>query len=421
MKSISFALPNGLELGGVTVWSLNLSRSLGALGHPVHILEHVTERSVHGDAADATDISRLPVHGAPFALNRDEMRRFAETYRRVLPGVIVPNYSTGTYATCANLSRVQSHAMRVIGFAHTDEEEYYEHLRFYAPIIHRFVAVSEEIRQRLAERIPQRADDIVVRPYGIHVPTGLTHGYSTPGAPLRLTYAGRLVEKQKRVSDLIRLVDILTARGVDFVLTIAGEGEEAPAFDRLLRSPSTAARVEMVGRLAHREMEALWRRSDVCVLTSAYEGCSISMLEAMASGCIPVVTAVSGTSRFIRSGENGYTVPVGDMMGMADAIEALARDRARLPRLGRAAHDAVAATCEYGEYVRWFERTAKSLWREPAREWPRYRPLFRPTLQEMLTRGSRYVRHNHPILFNLYEQANYHVHRVLNRLPEGVK
>src|SRR5690606_35924198 len=141
-------------------------------------------------------------------------------------------------------------------------------------------------------------------------------------------------------------------------------------------------RVSLLGRLPHAAMERLWRQSDVCVLTSEYEGCSIAMLEAMANGCVPVVTAVSGTRMFIRQGENGFAVPVGDVAALADAIGLLWRERERLPAMGRAAHDAVAARCDYDEYVAWFAQLTHSIWEERAREWPRFRPFFRPTLQE---------------------------------------
>lgn len=419
MNSVAFALPNGLELGGVTVWSINLARALRALGISSYLLEHIPE-DAPAESTDDVDVARLTLHGAPFALNREEIERYASTYADALPGVIVPNYSTGTYATCAHLSRRNAHRMRVIGYAHTDEKEYYDHLQFYESIIHRFVAVSDEIRDRLLARIPHRANDVVVKPYGVDLPHGIERDYSSSSVPIRLVYAGRLVEGQKRVSDLMALVDLLHRREVDFTLTIAGNGEEEGRFHQwLAQAPATLSdRISMVGRLPHREMERLWRTSDLCVLTSAYEGCSIAMLEAMANGCVPVVTAVSGTRRFIRNGENGFAVRIGDVARMAEAIELLTRNRFRLVPMGRAATEAVAGVCGFSDYVSWFEEMTREVWNQPARAWPRYRPYYRYTFQEIMTRGSKYARKNHPGLFNLYEQVNYHVHRVLGRLPE---
>jgi hypothetical protein len=63
------------------------------------------------------------------------------------------------------------------------------------------------------------------------------------------------------------------------------------------------------------------------------------MLEAMAHGAVPVVTAASsGINGVIHQGENGFVVPVGDMRAMADVLDRLAHDRSLLENSGQAAH-----------------------------------------------------------------------------------
>ena len=359
------------------------------------------------------------MEGLPYLAGAAEMRRFAVTYRRTLPGVIVPNYGTGTYAVCALLSQRYASRLRVIGFAHTDEPEYYDHLRYYEPIIHRFVAVSETIRDRLADRLPHRAADIEVRPYGVVLPPPRAHAYSAAGEPIRLLYAGRLVEKQKRISDLLRLVAELGARGTDFTLAVAGEGDDAAPFAQGVAAlpADVRRRITLLGRLPHAEMEALWNASDVCVLTSAYEGCSISMLEAMAHGCVPVVTAVSGARMIVREGANGYTAPVGDVAALATAIGRLARARERVPALGRCAAATVAERCAYPDYVRWFEQLARAVWDAPDRAWPKRRPLERPSAQWVLARLSQQVQRRQPRLYEMYRNVNGRFRRLVSPSP----
>ena len=90
----------------------------------------------------------------------------------------------------------------------------YDWLAYYEPIIHRSVAVSAEIAQKLTERIPHRAEHVVIRPYAVDVPDiSRRVGYSPTERPLRLVYAGRLSERQKRVSDLARLAELLNEAG----------------------------------------------------------------------------------------------------------------------------------------------------------------------------------------------------------------
>jgi hypothetical protein len=73
---------------------------------------------------------------------------------------------------------------------------------------------------------------------------------------------------------------------------------------------------------------------------SDFEGTSVSMLEAMAHGVVPVVTAASsGIAGVIQHGENGFVVPVGDMAAMAREVKRLAMDRSLLASASRASHE----------------------------------------------------------------------------------
>lgn len=72
-----------------------------------------------------------------------------------------------------------------------------------------------------------------------------------------------------------------------------------------------------------------------------YEGRSISTLEAMGNGAVPIVTATSGVKEDIIDGLNGYIVPLGDYYTMADRIEYLAQHRSQLFQMGKLAHEVI--------------------------------------------------------------------------------
>ena len=50
----------------------------------------------------------------------------------------------------------------------------------------------------------------------------------------------------------------------------------------------------LIGSVARDAIGAFWKDKDVCLSFSDYEGRSISIMEAMANGAVPVVTATSG-------------------------------------------------------------------------------------------------------------------------------
>jgi glycosyltransferase involved in cell wall biosynthesis len=378
--SITFVLPDGMGLGGVMTWSVEMARQLAAAGQPVHLLEHVNP-TVNCELQAPPDVHLVRHRGRPpvFAYTRD-VHQYLPAYREVLPGLIIPNYAFGTYGACAAIARQQSSRLRVIGFAHADQAYYYNLLGYYEPLVHLFVAVSQEVAETLEERMPHRRDDIRVRPCGVGVADSLNRTYSPPHEPIRLVYAGRLVEYQKRVSDLVYLAEWLGRQGGNFELRIIGDGIEG---ENLLGSvqrldPPTRARVRLEGRVPYDRMPEVWRSADVCVLVSEYEGTSISMLEAMAHGCVPVVTRVSGTSAAITPGESGYLVDVGDMAHMARIVQRLAADRGKLAQVGLAAHRTVRDGFSFPAYVDWFRSMADEVWKLPPRAWPAGRRLLPP-------------------------------------------
>jgi glycosyltransferase involved in cell wall biosynthesis len=82
---------------------------------------------------------------------------------------------------------------------------------------------------------------------------------------------------------------------------------------------------------------ALLAGLDVFCMTSRFEGLSIALLEAMANGIPPVVTAVGGIPEAVRDEIDGLLVPPGDARATASALGRVVRDDGLRRRLGLAA------------------------------------------------------------------------------------
>lgn len=371
--AVAFALPNGTTLGGVTTWSLEMSRQVVArTSRRGIILDHPANSRELVDTAALQEIDVVKCG----AFGRRRLGSNVGAYASCLPAVFVPNFNPGTYATCAALSQQSADRMRVIGYCHADHEYYFDLLREYEPIVHRFVAVSAECAQRLRGLLPHRAGDILMRPYGVEVPADLERSYSPPDRPLQLLYAGRIDETQKCVSSLLRLASELSRQRVDYRLRIVGDGPDRAGLvaQHAKLDPRTRARVELHPGVPPAEVPALLRAADVAVLVSAYEGTSIFMLEAMAHGCVPVVTRVSGIADTIQRGVNGAYAEVGDLVGLAAAIGRLDADRDSLARQGRRAHEGSVAY-GYEAYFDWFDELCRDVWNDEPRRWPENRAL----------------------------------------------
>jgi glycosyltransferase involved in cell wall biosynthesis len=250
--------------------------------------------------------------------------------------LFVPNYLDFAYQLAA-ISRARGMASWCIGICHCDQEHYYRLLRHYEPIIHSFIAVSRRCAERLLRYFPERAGDIHFVPYGVSLP--VWEPPALRGGPLRLLYAGRLTNRQKRVLDLIDVVRELEARRVDYALDIVGVG---PDREPLVAAFAGAPRVRVLAGVSHPEMARLYRDYDVYLLPSETEGTSIALLESMAHGLVPVATRVSGSEDAIADGRNGFLCEVADGRTMVERIAALADNACLRAELARRAHETVA-------------------------------------------------------------------------------
>jgi glycosyltransferase involved in cell wall biosynthesis len=78
-------------------------------------------------------------------------------------------------------------------------------------------------------------------------------------------------------------------------------------------SDDLAARVHLVGKIPNSEMETWYNAADYFISGSWQEGGSYALTEAMACGCIPVVTRIPPAMKTIKDGEYGYFYEAGNV------------------------------------------------------------------------------------------------------------
>lgn len=190
-------------------------------------------------------------------------------------------------------------------------------------------------------------------------PKELDRKYSEYGTPIRIGWAGRIVKSyekdEKRLDYLLNVCKNLKNRGVLFVLSIAGDGEGLERFKNDAINLGVSENITFMGRLNSDEMMDFWQQQDICVLTSDSEGRSISLLEGMGCGTVPVVTDVSGVREEVTCGYNGFYVPVGNMDKMEERIVFLYENRDSLPIWGKRSRDIVYPKSSVERHIKYWE------------------------------------------------------------------
>jgi glycosyltransferase involved in cell wall biosynthesis len=382
------ALPSGLVAAGVPVWGVRLANALAERGRCVAIVLHEPNAGYSGVPLEVHPRVRcVPVgHAGSIESCEGNLSPYLPAYRDAVewvwqqtcrPVVLSPNLAGDCYGIAAALSLTLADRLRVIGVQHSDIEYEARYLAHYEPLLTTFIGVSSHLARSLAARHPSRARDVVHLPHGVPVEDRTPRREPALNRPLRIAYAGRLDREQKRALSLPLLSCELDRRGIDHELTIVGDGPAARDVDTLLRHAPHALRR---GASSGSDVRALYQSSDIMVLPSRYEGLSLSMLEAMAVGCVPVVARVeSGACEAIVAGENGEIADVNPEADDADVAAPLADaiERARhrgLEALSASAWRTVRERFSLHCYADQFLQLIDDVADSPARAWACDRP-----------------------------------------------
>lgn len=174
-----------------------------------------------------------------------------------------------------------------------------------------------------------------IRERGTIIPNPLTRGlpYWDPhNQEKRIITACRLTP-QKNLPMLIRAFSIFYVNHPDYRLEIYGKGPLLAELQGLCRELNVQNAVHFPGHST--DIHNIMATSAAFVLSSDFEGLSNSMLEALAIGVPTVCTDCppGGAREYITDGANGFLVPVGDTLALAEKLEWLASDPALCQRM----------------------------------------------------------------------------------------
>lgn len=159
---------------------------------------------------------------------------------------------------------------------------------------------------------------VMVLPKGIHLEN--FHFKNSESEPFRAVVT-RSLQPEYRHDTILEAFAILNQKGIDFVLTIVGDGTMSKQLQDFAIRLGIADKVNFTGRIPNTELPKYLGEAGYYISMPVTEGVSASLFEAMASGCYPIVTDLPGNRSWIVSGENGQLVPSGNAAALAQQIE----------------------------------------------------------------------------------------------------
>lgn len=149
-----------------------------------------------------------------------------------------------------------------------------------------------------------------------------------------LLYVGRLVRNNGPM-DLVRAVPAIVEEHPDAHVHIVGDGELKGALERLVRSLSLSESVTIHGFVD--DVVSMYEAADVFCRPSYSEGLPLTLLEAMATYTVPVVTPIAGANEVLSDGETGYFVGVANPESIASTVSELFSNADDVDRVAEAA------------------------------------------------------------------------------------
>ena len=361
-----------LDVGGVSTWMQRILPLLQMAGIEVDV--HVTALG----GKPGVNCAYFKEHGIavrwiPWQEHLPSaVRSFLNFLEESQPDVYVPNCIVPAYFAAGYARRS---GIPTVGVLHSDDS-------FHWGLVDEFIKGRPEFRVSAVVPVSSFLESEVSSTaallgvtvcrigYGVPIPAKLAE---PPTSVFRLVYIGRLVEEQKRVSDVATALCAIAQRIPNLEAWIVGEGWARNAVEDIIRVKGNG-RVRLLGRVDNANIYDVLGQCHGLVLLSDYEGLPVSMLEAMATGVVPICLDMrSGIQEAVQHGVNGLIVK-DRAEDFFTSVEALQGDLAWWKKLSIAARETVGERYSIENCARQWVDFLQSLDRGRAASTPFKRP-----------------------------------------------
>ncbi|MEN9998613.1 MAG: hypothetical protein RI922_1603, partial [Bacteroidota bacterium] len=127
-----------------------------------------------------------------------------------------------------------------------------------------------------------------------------------------IVFSNRLHKKLYRIDQVITYFSDFVQVYPEWKLVIGGTGDETERLKNQVKLLHLSDKVEFVGWLQKADNAAWYAKSSIYISIPESDGTSVSVLEAMSAGCIPIVSDLPVSKEWIANGLNGVIEQQGE-------------------------------------------------------------------------------------------------------------
>ena len=317
---------SGLERGGAENQLVATAASLSARGWNVTVLSFLpSSTSSWSSELENTGVSLLTLNASSGLRKYYSFVDAVRHIRRLKPDILVGFMFHGimTARIAGRLTSVSANVSSIHNELDGSFREFVmrvtDSLTDAVTVLSRHIA-SELVRRRVialshVQVIPNLVD---VAGFDTRVCRDRTRGEMGLAEDQFLWLAVGRLSEAKDYPNLLHAFSALSQRYPDARLLIAGDGPLRSYLDSMIQRLGMEDLVRLLGlRL---DMPNLYAASDALVLSSAWEGMPVVVLEAMASATPVVATSVGAVPEVVSDGVSGLIVPPHDHEALANAM-----------------------------------------------------------------------------------------------------
>lgn len=181
----------------------------------------------------------------------------------------------------------------------------------------RVTAVAEHMADAISELTVGRVNALVVN-FGVDIPV-------CAEPKVNVVYSNRLHKPLYNVDRVVKDFAAFHRSNPDWKLVIAATGTETETLKHLVNALNLEQSVVFVGWLSRADNLRWCCRSTVYASVPDSDGTPVSLLEAMACGCVPVVSDIAANRAWVEDGVNG--IVANDRENIFERLLTLKSDR----------------------------------------------------------------------------------------------
>lgn len=162
------------------------------------------------------------------------------------------------------------------------------------------------------------------------------------GDQIKLLWVGRMLG-WKHPDDAIRMAEKLKKTGVDFELSLIGDGVLKESLETMVNNKGLSDCIRLLGSKTTEEVRRYMEKASIFLFTSdRNEGWGAVLNEAMNSGCAVVAShAIGSVPYLLKHNKNGLIYRSGDVDGLYENVKYLMDTPGEQERLGKADYETI--------------------------------------------------------------------------------